>query len=83
MSFRALVLSQGADRKVSGTVETLSEDRLPAGDVTVAVDYSTLNYKDVGRWVGEDLAACRWHRFRRDRGGFRQSGFQGRRQGGA
>jgi acrylyl-CoA reductase (NADPH) len=46
MSFRALVLSQGADRKVSGTVETLSEDRLPAGDVTVAVDYSTLNYKD-------------------------------------
>jgi acrylyl-CoA reductase (NADPH) len=46
MSFRALVLSQGADRKVSGAVETLSEDRLPAGDVTVAVDYSTLNYKD-------------------------------------
>jgi acrylyl-CoA reductase (NADPH) len=46
MSFRALVLSQGADRKVSGAVETLSEDRLPAGDVTVAVDHSTLNYKD-------------------------------------
>ena len=46
MTFRALVLSQGADRKVSGAIETLSEDRLPAGDVTVAVDYSTLNYKD-------------------------------------
>lgn len=46
MSFRALVLSQGADRKVSGAIETLSEDRLPAGDVTVAVDHSTLNYKD-------------------------------------
>lgn len=46
MSFRALVLSQGADRKVSGVVETLPDDRLPAGDVTVAVDYSTLNYKD-------------------------------------
>src|SRR4029450_2717656 len=46
MSLRALVLSQGADRKVSGAIETLPVDRLPAGDVTVAVDYSTLNYKD-------------------------------------
>ncbi|TAJ26361.1 MAG: oxidoreductase [Reyranella sp.] len=46
MSFRALVLNQGADRKVSGAVEALSEDNLPAGDVTVAVEYSTLNYKD-------------------------------------
>ncbi len=46
MTFRALVLNQGADRKVSGAVETLSEDKLPAGDVVVAIDYSTLNYKD-------------------------------------
>jgi acrylyl-CoA reductase (NADPH) len=46
MTFRALVLTQGADRKVSGAVETLPEDRLPAGDVTVAVEFSTLNYKD-------------------------------------
>jgi acrylyl-CoA reductase (NADPH) len=40
------VLIQGADRKVSGAVETLDDSRLPAGDVTVAVEYSTLNYKD-------------------------------------
>src|SRR5258708_13439028 len=46
MSFRALVLSQAADRKVTGTVETLPVEKLPAGDVTGAVDYSTLNYKD-------------------------------------
>jgi len=46
MSFRALVLGQGPDRKVSGAIETLPEDRLTAGDVTVAVEYSTLNYKD-------------------------------------
>jgi acrylyl-CoA reductase (NADPH) len=46
MSFRALVLTQGADRKVTGAVETLDEARLPSGDVTVAVEYSTLNYKD-------------------------------------
>jgi acrylyl-CoA reductase (NADPH) len=46
MSFRALVLSQAADRKVTGAVETLPVEKLPAGDVTVAVEYSTLNYKD-------------------------------------
>ncbi len=46
MTFRALVLTQGADRKVSGAIETLPEDKLPAGDVVVAIDYSTLNYKD-------------------------------------
>ena len=46
MTFRALVLAQGADRKVSGAIEALPEDRLPAGDVVVSVDYSTLNYKD-------------------------------------
>ncbi len=46
MTFRALVLNQGADRKVSGAVETLPDDRLPAGDVVVKIDYSTLNYKD-------------------------------------
>jgi len=46
MTFRALVLTQGADRKVNGAIETLAEDKLPAGDVVVAIDYSTLNYKD-------------------------------------
>src|ERR1700759_1532257 len=46
MSFRALVLTQGADRKGSGGIETLDEAKLPAGDVTVDVEYSTLNYKD-------------------------------------
>jgi acrylyl-CoA reductase (NADPH) len=46
MAFRALVLNLAADRTVSGAVETLADDRLPAGDVTVAVAYSTLNYKD-------------------------------------
>jgi acrylyl-CoA reductase (NADPH) len=46
MSFRALVLTQGVDRKVSGAIEMLDDAKLPAGDVTVAVEYSTLNYKD-------------------------------------
>ncbi len=46
MNVRALLLSQTADRKVQGSIEALPVDRLPPGDVTVAVEYSTLNYKD-------------------------------------
>jgi acrylyl-CoA reductase (NADPH) len=42
---RALVLRE-ADGKVSGAIEEVAESALPAGDVTVAVQYSTLNYKD-------------------------------------
>jgi len=45
-NFKALVLSQGADRKVTGTIENLDEARLPAGDVTVRTEYSTVNFKD-------------------------------------
>jgi acrylyl-CoA reductase (NADPH) len=43
--FRALVLHESGG-KVSSRVETVDEERLPEGDVTVAIDYSTLNYKD-------------------------------------
>ncbi len=43
--FKALLLAE-ADGKVSSSLQDLDETRLPEGDVTVAVDYSTLNYKD-------------------------------------
>ena len=43
--FKALVLRK-SDEEVTGKVEELDDARLPEGDVTVAVDYSTLNYKD-------------------------------------
>ena len=46
MSFNALVVHKGEDGKTSAAVESLEEAQLPAGDVTVAVEYSTLNYKD-------------------------------------
>jgi acrylyl-CoA reductase (NADPH) len=42
---RALLLRE-AGGKVTGAVEEVAESQLPAGDVTVAVQYSTLNYKD-------------------------------------
>lgn len=47
MSFRALLLEKAADGKVGATMQTLDDNRLPAeGDVTIAVEYSTVNYKD-------------------------------------
>ncbi|MFZ2004789.1 MAG: MDR family oxidoreductase [Stellaceae bacterium] len=45
MAFRALVLHE-AGGKVSSRIETVDEDKLPEGEVTVAIDYSGLNYKD-------------------------------------
>lgn len=45
MTFRAVLLDE-ADRQVTGEVVDLDDDRLPAGNVTVDVEYSTLNYKD-------------------------------------
>src|SRR3954451_16957945 len=43
--FRALVLHEEAGRIVP-RLESLDESRLPQGDVTVRVAYTTLNYKD-------------------------------------
>jgi acrylyl-CoA reductase (NADPH) len=43
--FRALVL-RDAEGKVAASIERVDESALPPGEVTVAVAYSTLNYKD-------------------------------------
>lgn len=43
--FKALVVEKD-DAGTSASIQNLSDDRLPAGDVTVAVEYSTVNYKD-------------------------------------
>jgi acrylyl-CoA reductase (NADPH) len=42
---RALVVEKGEDG-TRASVQEIGEDRLPEGDVTVAVAYSTVNYKD-------------------------------------
>ena len=44
-AFTALVLRQ-QDEQISAAFETVNDDALPAGDVTVRVAYSTVNYKD-------------------------------------
>lgn len=43
---RALVVEKAEDGSTSASVQEVDEDRLPEGEVTVAVEYSTLNYKD-------------------------------------
>lgn len=43
---RALVVEKAEDGSTSASVQEVAEDRLPEGEVTVAVEYSTLNYKD-------------------------------------
>ncbi|MBI1181047.1 MAG: acryloyl-CoA reductase [Alphaproteobacteria bacterium] len=45
-TFKALLSEMGEDKKAVSTVVELDESRLPAGDVTVDVEYTTLNYKD-------------------------------------
>ena len=44
--FRALVVDKDEGGATHAAVQDLPDDRLPPGDVTVAVEYSTLNYKD-------------------------------------
>jgi len=44
--FRALLLERDDSGTARATVQDLPDDRLPAGEVTVAVEHSTLNYKD-------------------------------------
>ncbi|WP_300019397.1 acryloyl-CoA reductase [uncultured Roseobacter sp.] len=45
--FKALVVSKDEESgKTSAAVQEIGEDQLPKGDVTVAVEYSTVNYKD-------------------------------------
>ncbi len=44
--FTALVVEKDETGATHAAVRSLDDSRLPAGDVSVAVEYSTLNYKD-------------------------------------
>ncbi|MEO0703234.1 MAG: acryloyl-CoA reductase [Pseudomonadota bacterium] len=44
--FNALIVDKDEDGKTHASVQEIGEDRLPEGEVTVAVEYSTVNYKD-------------------------------------
>ena len=57
--FSCLLLESGDGKRVTHSVKTMADESLPEGDVTVAIKYSTLNYKDgmiingLGRMVRE------------------------------
>ncbi|WP_323005664.1 acryloyl-CoA reductase [Pseudorhodobacter sp.] len=44
--FNALIVEKHADGKTSASVQQIGLDRLPEAEVTVAVEFSTVNYKD-------------------------------------
>jgi len=59
MTFEALVLEQEGGR-TTATVRALEESSLPQGDVTVRVEYSTLNYKDALAITGRAPIVRSW-----------------------
>ena len=59
--FQALLLTQN-DKQTVATLAPLDEARLPAGDVTVRVEYSTLNFKDALAITGRGAIVRQWRR---------------------
>ena len=58
--FKAILLSQSEDKKTRAELLDLDESRLPDRDVTVAVEYSTLNYKDALAITGRGAVVRSW-----------------------
>lgn len=59
-TFKAILISRGEDKKQSVSVTELSEDDLMEGDVTVAVEASTVNYKDGLAITGKAPVVRHW-----------------------
>ena len=57
--FQALLLTQD-DGKTIATLGPLEESQLPAGDVTVRVEYSSLNFKDALAVTGRGAIVKKW-----------------------
>ena len=58
MDFNALVVEKNEDGKTSASVQSITESQLAKGNVTVAIDYSTVNYKD-GLCIGPGAGLVR------------------------
>lgn len=60
MTFKALLLTQ-ADGKTQAEIAALEDDQLPQdGDVLVAIDYSTINFKDGLAITGRAPVVRKW-----------------------
>ncbi|MBV1865723.1 MAG: acryloyl-CoA reductase, partial [Rhodobacteraceae bacterium] len=46
MTFNALILDKNDAGETSVTLQQIDDSQLPEGDVTVAIEYTTVNYKD-------------------------------------
>lgn len=57
--FKALLL-ENQDGKTAATLTRLAESQLPAGEVRVAVSYSSLNYKDGLAITGKGKIVRQW-----------------------
>jgi acrylyl-CoA reductase (NADPH) len=58
--FKAILLSQTEDKKTRAEFTDLDDARLPDRDVTVAVEFSTLNYKDALAITGRGAVVRQW-----------------------
>lgn len=58
--FKAIMVSRDDDKKQSVTVETIALDDLMEGDVVVAVEATTVNYKDGLAITGKSPVVRRW-----------------------
>ena len=57
-TFKAMLLTQ-EEKRTHHEIVDLTQDALPEGDVLVAVEYSSLNYKDARE---KSCASSRWCR---------------------
>lgn len=55
MSFRAILATRSDDGAISASLQSLDESTLSDGGVTIAVDWSTLNYKDAVALAGPQI----------------------------
>jgi len=55
VSFRAILATRSDDGAISASLQSLDESMLPTGDVMIAVDWSTLNYKDAVALAGPQI----------------------------
>ncbi|MFM7484389.1 MAG: alcohol dehydrogenase catalytic domain-containing protein, partial [Burkholderiaceae bacterium] len=59
--FRAILLNKNDDGSTRAELSQLDDSQLPAeGDVTVAVEYSTINYKDGLAITGKSPVVRKW-----------------------
>lgn len=55
MSFRAILANRAEDGAIHASLQTLEDNVLPEGGVTVAIEWSNLNYKDAVALAGPQI----------------------------